>query len=115
MRAGAKDGWSMTARSTAACMLRLPARSIFSTAGRTARDLAILQDATVCFSPFLLLVADADANSDGNDDDTDADNDSDDDEADDGADKDDANGADADAANRWGWDSLAANFRFFAS
>ena len=115
MRAGAKDGWSMTARSTAACMLGLPARSIFSTAGRTARDLAILQDVTVCFFPFLLLVADADADADGNDADTDADDDSDDDEADDGADKDDANGADADAANRWGWDSLAANFRFFAS
>ena len=90
----------MTARSTAACMLGLPARSIFSTAGRTARDLAILQDVTVCFFPF-----DADA----------AGNDSDDNKANEGANEDDASGADADAANRWGWDSSAANFRFFAS
>ena len=102
----------MTASSTAACMLGLPARSIFSTAGRTAWDLAILQDVTVHFSHFLLLVADTDADADGNDDDTDADDDSDDDEADNGADKDDANSADADAANRWGWDSLPTNFRF---
>ena len=112
----------MTARSTAACMLGLPVHSIFSTAGRTARNLATLRAVTLRFTPFLFIDhvqeitdadGDADANADDNDDDTNVDDDPDDDEADDDADKDDANDADADAAKRWGGDSSLTNFRLF--